>query len=238
MDLNKFKIQIYADGANYQDIILQNNNPLIKGFTTNPTLMRKAGILNYKLFAAQVLKKIRNVPISFEVFADDPSSIYDQAKTIASWGSNVNVKIPITTTKGDQLYDIIKKLSNEEVQLNITAILTLDQVERTVESLNKNIFSIISVFAGRIADTGVDPKKIMNEAKTYLTRSPNAKLLWASPRQAYNIIEAEEVGADIITLTPELLNKANNFGKDLNVLSMETVQMFYEDAKKAGYKID
>jgi len=238
IDLNKLKIQIFADGADIDDIILQSNNPLIKGFTTNPTLMRKAGVLNYKNFAKDILKNIISLPISFEVFADDPISIYKQAKIISSWGENVNVKIPITTTKGENLYNIIKSLSNEGVQLNITAILTIDQVKRTSEMLNKNVFSIISVFAGRIADTGIDPKEIMREAKSYIKELPKSNILWASPRQALNILEAEDVGADIITVTPELLNKAMNFGKNLDILSLETVQMFYDDAKKAGYEIN
>ena len=238
IDLSKLKIKIFADGADIKDMILQLKNPIVRGFTTNPTLMRKAGIINYKKFALEVLKTIDDLPISFEVFADDPISIYNQAKIISSWGKNVNVKIPITTTKGENLYDVIKKLSDEGVQLNITAILTLDQVVKTAESLNKNIFSIISIFAGRIADTGIDPNKIMREAKNCINDLPEAKILWASPRQVLNILEAEQVGADIITVTPELLKKADNFGKNLDQLSLETVQMFYNDAKNAGYNID
>ena len=237
-DLSKLKVKIFSDGADLDDMLEQLKNPLIRGFTTNPTLMRKVGILNYKDFALDVLKMINKLPISFEVFADDPTAIYNQAKIISSCGKNVNVKIPITTTKGENLYGVIKKLSDEGVQLNITAILTLDQVIKTTENLNKNIFSIISIFAGRIADTGTDPKKIMREAKGCVNELPEANILWASPRQALNILEAEQVGADIITVTPELLKKADNFGKDLNQLSLETVQMFYNDAKNAGYSID
>jgi len=237
-DISKLKLQIFADGANIDDMILQLKNPLVRGFTTNPTLMRKAGILNYKNFALEVLENIKKLPISFEVFADDPTSIYKQAKLISSWGKNVNVKIPITTTRGEKLYDVIKTLSNEGVQINITAILTLDQVKRTAESLNKDVYSIISVFAGRIADTGIDPKETIRESKSYLKNLPNANILWASPRQVFNILEAEHSGADIITITPELLKKASNFGKSLDKLSLETVQMFYNDAKNAGYKID
>ena len=238
MDLSKLKIKIYADGADINDMLVQLKNPLVKGFTTNPTLMRKAGVTDYKKFALEAIKVIKNLPISFEVFADDPVSIYDQAKTISSWGKNVNVKIPITTSSGDNIYDVIRRLSHEGIQLNITAILTLEQVRKTTECLNKNNFSIISIFAGRIADSGIDPKEIMKESKLYLKDLPKANILWASPRQALNILEAEEVGADIITITPDLLKKADNFGKSLQQFSLETVQMFYNDAKKAGYKID
>lgn len=238
IDLTKLNVKFFADGADINDILLQLKNPLVKGFTTNPTLMRKAGIKNYKSFALDLLDKIDQLPISFEVFADDPLSIYSQAKEISSWGKNVNVKIPITTTKGENLYEVIKKLSIEGVQLNITAILTSDQVVNTAKNLNKDVFSIISIFAGRIADTGVDPKKIMQDAKSSVLMLPNANILWASPRQVLNILEAEDVGADIITLTPDLLNKAKNLGKNLEKLSLETVQMFYNDAKDAGYKIE
>ncbi len=238
IDLTKLNVKFFADGADINDIMLQLENPLVKGFTTNPTLMRKAGVKNYKSFALDLLDKINQFPISFEVFADDPRSIYSQAKEISSWGKNVNVKIPITTTKGENLFEVIKKLSIEGVQLNITAILTLDQVVNTAKNLNKDVYSIISIFAGRIADTGVDPKKIMQDAKSSTLMLPQANILWASPRQVLNILEAEDVGADIITLTPELLNKAKSLGKNLEKLSLETVQMFYNDAKQAGYKIE
>ena len=237
-DLKKMKIKIFADGADIDSMLMMKQNPIIKGFTTNPTLMRKAGINNYEKFAKDVLEFIPDLPISFEVFADEPNEIEIQAMKIAKWGKNVNVKIPITNSKGLSLIPSIKKLSQLGIQLNITAILTEKQVEETSNVLNNETFNIISVFAGRIADTGINPSLIMKKSKVIISsKLSRTDLLWASPRQALNIVEAEEVGCGIITVTPELLNKASNFGKNLDELSLETVQMFYRDATEAGYEL-
>lgn len=232
------KIKFFADGANLNQILAQYKNPEIEGFTTNPTLMRKAGVSNYENFAHSLLSEIKDLPISFEVFADDSELIFKQAMKISSWGKNVNVKVPITNTKGESLCPVIKELSNNGVKVNVTAILTIDQVKEVVRVLNPNVFSIISVFAGRIADTGLDPVPVMREAKDLLKDLPTSELLWASTRQVYSIIEAESCGTDIITISPEILNKVGSFGKDLNELSLETVKMFYDDASSANYKIN
>lgn len=237
-NLNNLKIKIFADGADIESMLSMSKKSYVQGFTTNPTLMRKAGVTNYEKFAKIVLNSITNLPVSFEVFADEPGEIEKQAIKISSWGPNVNVKIPITNTKGISLAPSIKKLSNLGVQLNITALLTLEQVEEVVKVLNKNIFNIISVFAGRIADTGIDPKVIMKKSKKIITSKLNkTELLWASPRQALNILEANDIGCDIITVTPDLLKKTENFGKNLTQLSLETVQMFHDDAISVGYKL-
>ena len=238
IDITKFKLKIFADGADIDSMLSMKQNKIIKGFTTNPTLMKKAGITNYEKFAKAVLDFIPDLPISFEVFADEKHEIERQAIKISSWGKNVNVKIPITNTNGERLLPTIERLSQQGIQLNITAILTEKQVEETSKVLNQEIYNIISVFAGRIADTGVDPKLIMSNCKSLISaRLSKTDLLWASPRQALNIIEAEQVGCDIITITQDLLNKASNFGKNLEKLSLETVNMFYKDALQAGYKL-
>lgn len=237
-NLDKLNIKIFADGADLKSMINLTKNRIIKGFTTNPTLMRKAGINNYEDFAKNVLNSIKDLPVSFEVFADEANEIENQAIKISKWGSNVNVKIPITNTKGESLIPSIRKLSDLGIQLNITALLTIQQVENTVNALNSENFNIISVFAGRIADTGLDPKSIMKNSKDIISSKLfKTELLWASPRQALNILEAEEVGCDIITVTPDLLYKTSNFGKSLDQLSLETVKMFYNDALKAGYTL-
>ena len=238
LDLNKINIKIFADGADVNSMLQMTQNPIIRGFTTNPTLMRKAGINNYEKFAKDVLEFIPDLPISFEVFADEPNEIEIQAIKISKWAKNINVKIPITNSKGISLIPSIKRLSQLGIQLNITAILTEKQVEETTNVLNTETFNIVSVFAGRIADTGINPKLIMKNSKSIISSKLSmTELLWASPRQALNIIEAEEVGCGIITVTPELLSKTSNFGKNLDQLSLETVQMFYRDAIQAGYKL-
>ena len=238
LELKKINIKIFADGADLESMLKMTKNPVIKGFTTNPTLMRQAGIDNYEKFARDVLEFIPDLPISFEVFADEAIEIENQAVKISKWAKNVNVKIPITNSKGISLIPSIRKLSQLGIQLNITAILTEKQVEETSNALNNETFNIVSVFAGRIADTGVDPKLIMENSKSIISSKLSmTELLWASPRQVLNIIEAEQVGCDIITVTPELLSKTSNFGKNLDQLSLETVQMFYSDALQAGYKL-
>ncbi|MDP7674665.1 MAG: transaldolase, partial [Dehalococcoidia bacterium] len=213
-------------------------DPSIKGFTTNPTLMRKVGITDYERFARQVLEAIPDRPVSFEVFEDDLAGMLAQAKVIASWGSNVNVKIPVTNTKGEFTGPIINELSMAGVKLNITAIFTPEQVKAIAENLSQYTFAIVSVFAGRIADSGLDPMPIMRECVEILKDSPKAELLWASPRELLNIIQADEVGCHIITATPSVLGKLKLLEKDLTEFSLETVQMFYDDAQAAGYTIN
>lgn len=231
---------IFADGADKNSILELNKNPLIQGFTTNPTLLRKAGVINYKEFALDLLYqetfKITK-PISFEVIADDFDGMYEQAKEISKWGENIYVKIPITNTKGFINYDLIYYLSSDYVKVNVTAITTIKQVEKIVPALEYSKGAYISIFAGRIADTGVNPLPIMKQALK-LIKGTNIELIWASPREVYNIYQAEEIGCHIITCTPELITKYEKLkGKDLAEYSLDTVKMFYNDAKEAGYEI-
>jgi len=237
LDIENFKIKLFADGANIESMISLYKDPKIKGFTTNPTLMNKAGIKSYETFARQVIEAIPDKPISFEIFADDLDTMLRQAIRIASWGKNVNVKIPITNTQGEFTGPIIKELSEKNIQLNITAIFTINQVKNAVANLCSDTPAIISVFAGRIADTGVDPIPIMADCLKILESRPKAELLWASPRELLNIIQANDVGCHIITATTDLLNKLSLLNKDHSIFSLETVEMFYNDAVAAGYKI-
>jgi transaldolase len=235
--LADLKVKIFADGADYDGIVKMARNPLIKGFTTNPSLMRKAAITDYESFARKVIAAVPDRPISFEVFADDFVSMAEQARTIAGWGKNVNVKIPVTNTKGQSAAEIIRALSSEGVTLNITAVFTLDQVRTVADALDKATPAIVSVFAGRIADTGIDPVPHMLASKQILRDRPKAQLLWASTRELLNILHAEESGCDIVTVPNEFLAKLDLIGKELNEYSRETVQMFYRDASSAGYQI-
>lgn len=237
MNLNKLTIAIFADGADISSIIALRQNPLIKGFTTNPTLMKKAGVRDYEAFARTVLEAVPDLPISFEVFADDFDTMEQQALEISSWGAQVLVKIPITNTKGELSSALIRRLAEADVRMNVTALTTLDQVNRAVESLANAPSSYISVFAGRIADTGRDPIPIMESAVRILAAHPNLKLIWASPRELLNIFQADEIGCHVITVTNELLKKLSLVGKDLEEYSLETVQMFYDDARAAGYTL-
>jgi len=232
------RIKLFADGADLAGIREMAADPLIKGFTTNPTLMRKAGVSDYKAFALQVLKIVTDRPVSFEVFADDFVQMERQALEIASWGRNVNVKIPVTNTKGEFSGPLIERLSTKGVQLNVTAILTLDQVQRVTERLAPGTPAIVSVFAGRIADTGRDPVPLMAEAVDILKARPRAELIWASPRELLNIFHAESIGCHIITATNDILKKLSLVAKDLDAYSLETVDMFYKDAKAAGFTIE
>ena len=236
-NLNDLKIKIFADGADSKDILELNQNKLISGFTTNPSLMRKSGVTNYKNFAIEILKQVKDKPISFEVFDDEITIMEKQAYEIASWGNNVNVKIPITNTKGDSTSDIIKKLSNDRVICNITAIFTIDQVKQVIDVLSVKTTSIISVFAGRIADTGLDPIPLMKDSLSIIKQNPQSNLLWASPREMLNIFQANQIGCDIITVGKDIINKFSSVDKNLELFSLETVKMFYNDAQKAGYKI-
>lgn len=229
---------MYSDGADLSSILEMYAKPWIRGFTTNPTLMRKAGVNDYEAFARSLLLAVPDRPISLEVFADDEAEMELQALTIATWGANVNVKIPVTNRAGAFLGPLIQRLAEAGVALNVTAILTLDQVKRVTEALTPNAWAIVSVFAGRIADTGVDPVPIMGEAKRILQWRPRAQLLWASPRELLNVFQAEEAGCDIITVAPEILRKMDLVGKDLEAYSLETVEMFQRDACVAAYRID
>ena len=231
------KVKIFADGADYDGIVKMSKNPVIKGFTTNPSLMRKAGVGDYEAFARKVLGTITDRPVSFEVFADDFASMAEQARTIAGWGPNVNVKIPVTNTKGQSASDLIRALSSEGVVLNVTAIFTLDQVRAVADALDPATPAIVSVFAGRIADTGVDPIPHMLACKQILGGRPKAELLWASTREFLNIFHAEESGCDIITVPNEFLSKLDLVDKDLVEYSRETVQTFFRDATAAAYQI-
>ena len=235
--ISNLKIKLFADGADLAGIKEMYQHPFIKGFTTNPTLMRKAGIQDYKAFAHQVLQAIPDRPISFEVFADEFDEMERQAMEIASWGKNVSVKIPVTNTKKEFAGQLIKRLSNAGVALNVTALTTLEQVRNVTEQLSLNVPAIISVFAGRIADTGRDPVPLMAEAVKIMRDKPKAELIWASPRELLNIFQAESVGCHIITATNDILKKLSLVDKDLDQYSLETVQMFYKDAQAAGYKI-
>lgn len=230
-------IKIYSDGADVQEMKKAYKAGAVDGFTTNPTLMRKAGVSDYEQFAKAVLSEIKDLPISFEVFSDDFASMEREAMKINGWGKNVNIKIPITNTKGESSVPLIKKLTTDNLQLNVTAILTVDQVKRVAEVLNPKVPAIISVFAGRIADTGRDPMPIMKECSKILSSNKNAFLLWASSRELLNIFQAEECGCRIITVTPDILKKLHMVGKDLTELSLDTVKMFFNDAQAAGYKI-
>ncbi len=233
-----FKIKLFADGANLDDMLAAYYGGIVQGFTTNPTLMRKAGITDYESFAREVLTMICDRPISFEVFADDFETMYRQAHKINSWGENVYVKIPITNTKGESAVPLVKRLVGDGIKLNVTAILTLEQVQAVNAVLSPYIPAIVSVFAGRIADTGADPVPMMAQAAQILKAESQAELLWASPREVLNVYQAETCGCEIITATGDILKKLSMRDKDLSELSRETVQMFYDDACKAGFKID
>lgn len=231
------KIKIYADGADKASMLEMNKNPLIQGLTTNPTLMRKAGITDYRSFCKDILKEIRTKPLSFEVFADDFAEMKRQALEIATWGENVYVKIPITNSEGQSSIPLIRELAHAKVKLNITAILTLEQVRETVLAVKGGAASIVSVFAGRIADTGRNPEPMMLASAELCALDKNIELLWASSRELLNIVQAELCGCHIITCTTDIVKKVSMMNKDLNLLSLETVRMFKTDADAAGFKL-
>ncbi len=235
--MDNLKVKIYADGADRDGMLEMYAKPYIQGFTTNPTLMKKAGITDYKAFAHEILQAIPDRPISFEVFADEFTDMERQALEIKTWGENVYVKIPVSNTRQEMAYDLIERLSGAGVHLNVTAILTLEQVQNVADALKDGPDSIVSVFAGRIADTGLDPVPVMQKALTLLEVAPKAELLWASPREVLNIYQADNIGCHIITATNDLLRKLALGGKDLAEYSLETVQMFYDDAQSAGYTL-
>jgi transaldolase len=231
------KIKLFADGADKTAMLNLYRNPLIRGFTTNPTLMRKAGISDYQAFARDILSEIRDRPISLEVFADEFGEMERQAHLIASWGPNVYVKIPVTNTRREPALDLIHRLSHAGIRLNITAILTLDQVRHVAAALAGGAPSNVSVFAGRIADTGRDPVPLMATAVELVSVHPGMELIWASPRELLNIFQADSIGCHIITATPDVLQKLSLVGKDLDDYSLDTVKMFHSDALKSGYNV-
>lgn len=233
----ELRIKLFADGADLPTMRELARHPLIKGFTTNPTLMRKAGVCEYDDFAQQVVAAIPDRPVSFEVFSDDFEEMEQQALQIASWGPHVYVKIPVTNTRGHSSGPVIRRLSAGGVKVNVTALLTLDQVREVTECLSDGAPSCVSVFAGRIADTGRDPVPLMTEALLILRARPRAELIWASPRELLNIVQADAIGCHIITATADLLAKLPLLGKDLLAFSLETVQMFHRDARTAGFTI-
>ena len=231
------KVKIFADGADLEGIKAMYAKPWIKGFTTNPTLMRKASVSNYKRFALEVLQAVPDRPVSFEVLADDFDEMELQALEIASWGTNIYVKIPVTNTRRHFSGPLIRRLAQAGVRVNVTAVLTLEQVRDITEHLESETPALISIFAGRIADTGVDPVPVMREALKAMRVRPKAELIWASPREVLNIIQADEIGCHIITVTNDILDKIPLLGKAHDQYSLETVQMFYRDAAAAGYSI-
>jgi transaldolase len=236
--LSNLKIQIYADGADKAGILDLYGKPYIKGLTTNPTLMKKAGIKDYEAFARDVLQMVTAKPISLEVFSDEFPEMRRQAEKIASWAENVYVKIPITNSRGESSIDLIRELAREGVKLNITALLTLEQVRAVAAVLNPTVASVVSIFAGRIADAGIDPIPTMRDALALLRDQPKAELLWASVREVLNILQAEECGCHIVTVTHDILAKAAKMlGMDLTELSLDTVKMFSRDAAAAGYSL-
>jgi transaldolase len=236
--LENLDIKIFADGADLEGMISLYRNPLIKGLTTNPTLMRKAGIGDYEAFAKDALGFIKDKPISFEVFSDEFSEMRRQALKIRDWQQNVYVKIPITNSRGESSIPLIRELAQAHVQLNVTAILTLKQVREVAAALDPEVPAVVSVFAGRIADTGRDPVRVMKASKALLEELPKAELLWASVREVLNLIQADECECDIVTVPHDILHKALKLiGADLEVLSLDTVRMFAQDAEKAGFQL-
>lgn len=235
--LSELKVKLFADGADRDGMIQQYKNPIIKGFTTNPTLMRKAGITDYRAFARDILTEIPDRPISFEVFSDNFRDMEREALEISSWGDNVYVKTPITNTLGKNTHSLIQRLVRRGVKLNVTALMSIDQVRDVCQYLANGPSCLISVFAGRIANTGLDPMPIMAAALDIMHPYPNLELVWASPRELLNIFQAETVGCHIITVTHDILSKLHLVGKDLHEYSLETVKMFHDDARIAGYNL-
>jgi transaldolase len=235
--LNDLSVKIFADGADLKGMLEMYEKPYIKGFTTNPTLMRKAGVKDYEAFAREVLRNIPDRPISFEVFSDNFDEMDLQARKIASWGENVYVKIPVTNTKDESSALLVKNMSSAGVKLNVTAMLTLDQVREVSAALVGGAAAYISVFAGRAADAGVDPVPLMAEAVQIIKPYPHIELIWASPRELLNVLQADAIGCQVITVTNDILNKLHLIGKDLKEYSLDTVKMFRDDAIKAGYSL-
>ena len=230
-------VKLFADGADLDGILALASDPRVAGFTTNPTLMWKAGLTNYQDFAQRLLERVTEHPISFEVFADDEDEIRRQAKVIAAWGENVYVKVPVSTTAGESLAPLVRELSESGVKVNVTALFTTAQVELITEAVKDGAPSYISVFAGRIADAGIEPVPLMRKAVDIMLAAPRSELIWASPREVLNVVQADEAGVDIITMTQDLFAKLDSLGKDLAQFSLETVQMFRRDALSAGFTL-
>lgn len=237
MTLNDLKITIYADGADINGMVEEYKKGIVKGFTTNPTLMKKAGVKDYVTFAKEAIKEIPDLPISLEVFADDFDQMEKEARVISALGDNVYVKIPITNSKGESSIPLIKKLSESDIKLNVTAMFTIEQVKETVAAFKDGTQNIVSVFAGRIMDAGVDAVPMMKEVHEICQTKPGTLSLWASCREVFNIVQADQSGTDIVTVTNDILKKLPNLGKDLNQFSLETVQMFVRDGQSLGYSI-
>ena len=235
--VSQLKVKIFADGADRAGMLDMYENPHVKGFTTNPSLMRKAGVTDYEKAAKDIVKAIPDRSISFEVFADDFAEMERQARRITTWGKHVSVKVPITNTKGESALPLVRKLSREGIALNVTAIFTIEQVQGVVDAVKGGAPCFVSVFAGRIADTGVDPVPIMAESVKRLSVAPNTELIWASPRELLNVFQADEIGCQVITVTNDIIKKLALVGKDMNEYSLETVRTFYEDGKAAGYRL-
>jgi transaldolase len=235
--VDELSVKIFADGADLAGMLEMYRKPFIKGFTTNPTLMRKAGVGDYAAFAREVLQAVPDRPISFEVFSDEFAEMERQARRIASWGDNVYVKIPVTNTRQEPSYDLVSLLSRSGVKLNVTALLSLGQVRDVVDAVGGGAPCCISVFAGRVADTGRDPVPLMAAAVEILKLAPNAELIWASPRELLNIFQADDIGCHIITVTNDILKKLTNVGRDLDDYSLDTVKMFHSDANQAGFRL-
>jgi len=230
-------VKIFADGANKEVMLEMYKNPLISGLTTNPTLMKKSGVKNYKKFAQELTAEIKDMPLSFEVFSDELDIMEKQALKISSWGDNVYVKIPITNTKGDSTFNLIESLGKKGVKVNVTAIMTIEQVLNIIPAIKNCPNGYISVFAGRIADTGINPLPIMFDVVKTIEGYPNLEIIWASCRELYNIIQADKIGCQIITVPDSIIKKIPMINKDLNELSLETVKMFYDDATSSGFSI-
>jgi transaldolase len=235
--LEDLNVKIFTDGADLDRILALAEDERISGFTTNPTLMWKAGLTDYREFAERLLERITKEPISFEVFADSPKEVQRQARLIASWGDNVYVKIPVTTTTGETMAPVVRELSESGVKVNVTAVFTTAQVELVAAAVKDGAPSYVSVFAGRIADAGIDPQPIMARAVDILVDAPRSELIWASPREILNVVQADQVGCHIITITDGLLAKLDLLGKDLDQVSLETIQMFRRDALAAGFSL-
>lgn len=237
MPISELKTKLFADGADREHILKSRANPLIRGFTTNPTLMRSAGVKDYEWFAREILDLVSDRPISFEVFADEFCDMERQARKIASWADNVYVKIPVTNTRRESSMELVGRLAHSGVKVNVTAVLTLGQVRDAVAVLSGGAPSVVSVFAGRIADTGRDPVPVMAAAVELVSVDPNIELIWASPRELLNVFQANDVGCHIITVTESILSKLQTVGKDLQDYSLETVLMFHTDAARSGYQL-
>ncbi len=232
------KVKLYCDAANLESLLAMYTKPYIAGFTTNPSLMKKAGVKSYEAFARKVVESIPDLPVSFEVLADDLATMEQEARHIAAWGSNVYVKVPVCNTQGISTAPLVRRLSRDGVCLNVTAVFTLEQVEDVIAALDPRCPAVVSVFAGRIADTGVDPVPLMRQAAAMVHTLPKAELLWASSRELMNVYHAQEADVDIITATPDILAKMSLYGRNLTEYSLDTVKMLYNDAVAAGFTLD